>query len=65
MGIGAKKTWDDVSNKMYTLRLTSGKWVEGRPVVREGRLVTADEDAIAVEAHRVSRRILQRAAGGA
>jgi N-acetylneuraminic acid mutarotase len=32
MGIGAKKTWDDVSNKMYTLRLTSGKWVEGRPV---------------------------------
>jgi len=32
MGIGAKKTWDDVSNKMYSLRLTSGKWVEGRPV---------------------------------
>lgn len=32
MGIGAKKTWDDVSNKMFTLSLKSGKWVEGRPV---------------------------------
>ena len=32
MGIGAKKTWDDVSNKMYILPLKSGKWSEGRPV---------------------------------
>jgi N-acetylneuraminic acid mutarotase len=32
MGIGAKKTWDDISNKMYILRLKSGKWIEGRPV---------------------------------
>jgi N-acetylneuraminic acid mutarotase len=32
MGIGPKKTWDDISNKMYILRLTSGKWTEGRPV---------------------------------
>jgi len=32
MGIGTKKTWDDVSNKMYVLGLRSGKWIEGRPV---------------------------------
>lgn len=32
MGIGTKRTWDDVSDKMYVLSLKSGKWVEGRPV---------------------------------
>ena len=32
MGVGTKKTWDDITNKMYILRLTSGKWIEGRPV---------------------------------
>lgn len=32
MGLGTKKTWDDVSNKVYELRLRSGKWVEGREV---------------------------------
>lgn len=32
MGVGTKKTWDDISNKTFTLRLTSGKWSEGRPV---------------------------------
>lgn len=32
MGIGPKKTWDDITNKMYILRLSSKKWVEGRPV---------------------------------
>jgi N-acetylneuraminic acid mutarotase len=32
MGLGTKKTWDDVSNKMYVLGLRSGKWIEGRPV---------------------------------
>src|SRR5579871_5556183 len=32
MGIGTKKTWDDVTNKVYVLRMKSGKWVEGRPV---------------------------------
>jgi len=32
MGIGPKKTWDDVSNKMYVLGLKSGKWREDRPV---------------------------------
>jgi len=32
MGLGTKKSWDDVSNKMYVLRLRSGKWIEGRPV---------------------------------
>jgi len=32
MGLGTKKTWDSVSNKLYVLRLSSGKWAEGREV---------------------------------
>ncbi|HKH99299.1 MAG TPA: hypothetical protein VJ999_09340 [Candidatus Sulfotelmatobacter sp.] len=32
MGVGTKKTWDDITNKMYVLRFKSGKWIEGRPV---------------------------------
>ncbi len=32
MGVGTKKTWDDVTNKMYVLRFKSGKWIESRPV---------------------------------
>jgi N-acetylneuraminic acid mutarotase len=32
MGMGTKKTWDDVSNKMYLLRFKSGKWTESRAV---------------------------------
>jgi N-acetylneuraminic acid mutarotase len=32
MGVGTKRTWDDVTNKVYVLRLSSGKWTEGRPV---------------------------------
>ena len=32
MGIGPKKTWDDITNKLYILRLTSGKWTDGRAV---------------------------------
>jgi N-acetylneuraminic acid mutarotase len=42
MGVGTKKTWDDISNKMYVLRLRSGKWVEGRAVPGvAGRLAAA------------------------
>jgi hypothetical protein len=33
--------------------------VEGRVVVRDGVLATADEDEIAREAHRVGRRIAE------
>jgi N-acetylneuraminic acid mutarotase len=32
MGIGPKKTWDDITNKVYVLNLKSGKWTESRPV---------------------------------
>ena len=32
MGVGPKKTWDDITNKVYILRLASGKWSDGRPV---------------------------------
>ena len=32
MGIGPRKTWDDVTNKMYILHLSSKKWTEGRAV---------------------------------
>ena len=32
MGVGPRKTWDDITNKMYILRLSSKKWIEGRAV---------------------------------
>ena len=32
MGIGPKKTWDDITNKVYVLHLRSAKWSDGRPV---------------------------------
>src|SRR5580700_777953 len=32
MGIGVKKTWDDITNRMFVLRLSSGKWTAGPPV---------------------------------
>jgi hypothetical protein len=32
MGVGPRKTWDDVTLRLYVLHLTSGKWSEGHPV---------------------------------
>jgi N-acetylneuraminic acid mutarotase len=32
MGMGTKRTWDDITNKMYMLSLKSGKWLEGRAI---------------------------------
>jgi N-acetylneuraminic acid mutarotase len=32
MGIGLKKTWDDITNKVYVFHLQGAKWSEGRPV---------------------------------
>src|SRR4029077_15520095 len=32
MGIGAKKTWDAITNAAYSLDLTKGKWTELHPV---------------------------------
>jgi N-acetylneuraminic acid mutarotase len=32
MGVGPRKTWDDVTNQVYVLHLASGRWSEGRPV---------------------------------
>ena len=32
MGVGTKKTWDDITNKMFLLRFKSGKWTESKPV---------------------------------
>jgi len=32
MGIGTKKTWDDITAKMYILPFKSGKWSEGKAV---------------------------------
>ena len=32
MGVGPRKTWDDVTNQVYVLRLSSGNWSEGRQV---------------------------------
>src|SRR5882724_8766198 len=41
MGLGTKKTWDDVTNKVYMLRLTSAKWTEDRPVPGVGGRLNA------------------------
>jgi N-acetylneuraminic acid mutarotase len=32
MGVGPKKTWDDITNKVYFMNLAHTKWHEGRPV---------------------------------
>jgi N-acetylneuraminic acid mutarotase len=32
MGVGPRKTWDDITNQVYILHLASGKWSDGRPV---------------------------------
>jgi N-acetylneuraminic acid mutarotase len=32
MGVGPRKTWDDVTNKIYSMDLGHPRWVEGRPV---------------------------------
>ncbi len=32
MGIGAKKTWDSITNRAFALDLSTGKWSELRPV---------------------------------
>lgn len=32
MGIGTKKTWDTITNKTFMLKLSSGKWIEEKPV---------------------------------
>jgi N-acetylneuraminic acid mutarotase len=32
MGVGSKKAWNDISNKLYVLRFKSGKWEQGREV---------------------------------
>jgi len=32
MGMGPRKTWDDITNRVYIFSLTTGKWRDGRPV---------------------------------
>ncbi len=32
MGIGPRKTWDDVTSKVYVMHLSTGKWYSGHPV---------------------------------
>jgi Kelch motif len=32
MGVGPRKTWDDVTNQVYVMHLSSGNWSEGRQV---------------------------------
>jgi len=32
MGVGPRKTWDDVTNKIYSMDLGHPRWIEGRPV---------------------------------
>jgi hypothetical protein len=43
MGIGPRKTWDDITNQVYVLNLSSGKWSDGRLVPGvAGRLGASD-----------------------
>src|SRR5579864_3020040 len=32
MGVGPRKSWDDITNQVYVLQLSSGRWSDGRPV---------------------------------
>jgi N-acetylneuraminic acid mutarotase len=32
MGVGPRKTWDDVTNQVYTMSLSHAKWHQGHPV---------------------------------
>lgn len=32
MGVGPKKTWDDITNHVYIFHLSGAKWSDGRPV---------------------------------
>ncbi|MFZ0951819.1 MAG: kelch repeat-containing protein [Candidatus Sulfotelmatobacter sp.] len=32
MGVGPRKTWDDITNQVYVMSLSSAKWHLGRPV---------------------------------
>jgi N-acetylneuraminic acid mutarotase len=32
MGVGPKKTWDDITNHVYILHIAGAKWSDGRPV---------------------------------
>jgi N-acetylneuraminic acid mutarotase len=32
MGVGPRKTWDDVTNQVYVMNLTKARWSEGRQV---------------------------------
>src|SRR5579864_648170 len=32
MGVGPRKTWDDITNQVYVLNLSSGRWSDGRSV---------------------------------
>lgn len=32
MGVGPRKTWDDITNQVYVMNLSSGKWSDGRSV---------------------------------
>src|ERR1700747_3586101 len=46
MGVGPRKSWDDITNQVYVLHLSSGKWRAGRtgPGVA-GRLGASAEGA--------------------
>ena len=32
MGVGPRKSWDDITNQVYVLHLASGRWSDGRAV---------------------------------
>src|SRR5260370_3580661 len=49
MGVGPRKTWDDITNQVYVLHLSSGKWSEGRPVPRVASRLGASAGGVKVQ----------------
>ena len=41
MGVGPRKTWDDITNQVYVMSLVHAKWTQGRPVPGVGGRIGA------------------------
>ncbi len=57
-GVEAAGSWDRAALLLAGPRRVRDLWVEGRPVVREGRLVTVDVDTLLRDADRCLRRLM-------
>jgi N-acetylneuraminic acid mutarotase len=51
MGVGPRKTWDDVTSRVFVLHLNAGKWFEGHPV--PGLLGRVNAAAVSAKAREI------------